>query len=393
MQKKCGVKIISQYRRASKLKKARAYGKAENAFWEIIEACKLDNYEIMAGAYFHLGEIYLAYESKDKAQDCFSNALSLNPIHKVAGQSLFDLYTSLPVFPLPFHLSIDVSKGCNLSCIYCPEGQKLNEQPKRSMRIGNYKKLIGPLLNNLKRIDFINWSEPLLNDDLFEIIRFSLSVNPDLIIWLATNGMLLSESISKLLAESGVCWVSVSISGLSNEIHQRYHVGSNIEKVFKNIKYFLQLKSERETNSYPFLFIDYLEFDYNKVELDCLYRSLYKLLGINNFKILKTSGCLMGSTLERGYRGKKNRKRAGFEKVSYLRNECFRAFSTFAIRCDGAIFPCCAVHYDPKYIMGDLKKHSFEEAWNSNRWKIFREEFKRGTNSICNRCRFFFPDN
>ena len=313
-------------------------------------------------------------------------------MHKVAGQSLFNLYTSLPSFPLPFHLYIDVSKGCNLSCIYCPEGQKVNEQPKRSMRIGDYKKLVGPLLHNLKRIDFMNWSEPLLNNDLFKIIQYSLSVKPDLKIDFATNGMLLSESISELLIDSGVHGISVSISGLTNSIYQRYHVGGDIAKVLKNIKYFLQLKSERGSKSYPFLYINYLEFNYNKIDLDCLYRSIYKSLGMNNFQVLKNSGSLMGSTLERGYRGKRFRKRIGFEKGTYIKNECFRAFSTLVIRCDGAIFPCCALHYDSKYIVGDLKKQTLEEAWNSKRWKDFRETFKRGTNSICNSCRFYSSD-
>ena len=146
---------------------------------------------------------------------------------------------------LPFSsMNVDINGRCNLRCRFCPEGMKLNEQPALRMSFALFQQWIGPLLPDLRKLELLNWSEPLLNEELFEILHWTAKQNPDLMLRLATNGTLIDREVSERLICSPLKALTITIAGLNREdyrllpwcgrpgkgnqltSHPRYHQGT-----------------------------------------------------------------------------------------------------------------------------------------------------------------------
>ncbi len=76
--------------------------------------------------------------------------------------------------------------------------------------------------------------EPLLREDLFEIIKKAVSLGLKPV--LATNGTLLNEKLAKKLKEAGIARVSISLDGASPEAHDSFRkVNGAFEGALKGI--------------------------------------------------------------------------------------------------------------------------------------------------------------
>lgn len=82
-----------------------------------------------------------------------------------------------------------------------------------------------------------------------------------------------------------------------------------------------------------------------------------------------------------------------YKYPKYLKYSCNRISNSPTIRADGTVFPCCAVTYNSTFALGNLKDNTFEEIWNSNAYRKFRETFNMGTNNLCNNCTLYYPDH
>lgn len=55
---------------------------------------------------------------------------------------------------------------------------------------------------------------------------------------------------------------------------------------------------------------------------------------------------------------------------------------------NGDVIPCC-MDYFYNYIMGNAIEESIIDIWNNQEYKKFRNDYKKGTNLLCNeKCRF-----
>lgn len=111
----------------------------------------------------------------------------------------------------PLSVSLQVTRECNLRCVYCSE---IGEIPTPSIEI------IKKMVNNLKGVKrvIITGGEPLLRSDLDQIINYCKEMDFD-IISLATNGVLLSSSIIEKI-KSFVDYVDITIDG-SRNVHNK----------------------------------------------------------------------------------------------------------------------------------------------------------------------------
>ena len=111
----------------------------------------------------------------------------------------------------PLSVSLQVTRECNLHCVYCSE---VGDIPTPS--IEKIKKMVDNL-HGVQRI-IITGGEPLLRADLDHIVKYCKKVDFD-IISLATNGVLLSTNIIDNL-KSFVNYVDITIDG-SRNVHNK----------------------------------------------------------------------------------------------------------------------------------------------------------------------------
>lgn len=104
-------------------------------------------------------------------------------------------------------LDLHVTNRCTTNCAYCCFSSNRKELPELT---GNeFKSVIRDAVELGCRHVHFTGGEPLIRDDIFELIRYSKQLN--LGIRLQTNGMLLSKQIATKLVQSGLSSIMISL--------------------------------------------------------------------------------------------------------------------------------------------------------------------------------------
>lgn len=297
----------------------------------------------------------------------------------------------------PSDFFVDITGFCNLRCRLCPEGRKANEQPQKTMSFEEFSAQSQSFLSYAKSICLINWSEPFLNKDLFKIIKYIKKKNKEISVILSSNGNYFTQADADNLVNLSLDSFTITMSGITQKVYQRYHERGNLDKLLKTIDYITTTK-ERYKSSLPRIEIVYLVFSFNYISLRKLKKFLLKKLGMDSFKQIETIRLNYGyfSGTDLSLEQIKDIYGNDFPIYSYplyVKPMCNRAHNSPAIRADGKVFPCCAITYNTKYALGDLKVNTFDEVWHSQAYQQFRDTFDRGTNQFCNQCKWYYPDH
>ena len=168
-------------------------------------------------------------------------------------------------------IQVEVTSRCNAACFYCP--QPLLDK-KQHMPFELFKRLL-PYLGYTNLVYLQGWGEPLLNPDLFAMIRACKAKGKR--VGFTTNGMLLSEETICRLVDLETDILSVSLAGTSPVTHNRIRKGTDLVKIIENLDRLQRIKSQKGTLR-PALHFAYLVLAENFHELQYLVE-LAKRLG------------------------------------------------------------------------------------------------------------------
>jgi AdoMet-dependent heme synthase len=146
----------------------------------------------------------------------------------------------------PYHVVWEVTTRCNLNCIHCYASSV--ESPQAELTTVEGKRLLDQIaLNEEIRMIVITGGEPLLRKDIFEIIEYAGKLGFSIIF--STNGTLLTPSMAKELAKSGVANFSISLDGFTETCHEsiRRKPGS-FQKALEGLKAAAQTKACVQVN-------------------------------------------------------------------------------------------------------------------------------------------------
>lgn len=124
-------------------------------------------------------------------------------------------------------LQIETTTACNLDCEICKCRMRPSNRPVVSLSFNDFKKVL-----DSDRFDFVafhGWGEPLLNPELFDMIRFAESRG--VITQLATNGTLIRDNAQKIIS-SGLSEIAFGIYTRRAFLQRR----SQIEELISTIK-------------------------------------------------------------------------------------------------------------------------------------------------------------
>ena len=113
----------------------------------------------------------------------------------------------------------ELTRACNLVCKHCRADAVTGLDPDE-LSTAETKKFIDQLAEYGKPILILTGGEPLLRDDIYEIIRYG--TGKGLRVVLATNGTLVTPDIAHRLKDVGIQRISISIDGSNAKTHDDF---------------------------------------------------------------------------------------------------------------------------------------------------------------------------
>ncbi|MBE0481625.1 MAG: radical SAM protein, partial [Dehalococcoidia bacterium] len=139
-------------------------------------------------------------------------------------------------------LNIEITTRCNLNCPMCMR-HALKEQTG-DMSLDTYRALV-PVFPQVESINLIGTGEPLLHENIIEIVRLGkANLAPDGIFSLTTNATLLSKDTARRLIRAGVDDIVVSVDSCKPDNFRQIRNGAGLEDVVRNIERFNRTKEQ-----------------------------------------------------------------------------------------------------------------------------------------------------
>ena len=259
----------------------------------------------------------------------------------------------------PLTLTIESTAKCNLFCPMC--AREKFYFPPRNMEFSTFRKVIDDGKDFLELAVPYGTGEPLLNPEIYDMIAYCTRNRVPT--GISTNGTVLSEKSSRKLIEAGLDYIVFAFDGATRETFETYRKGANFDKVRNNILGFLRVK--KEMRSKIFCIIQMVALKENQKEAEALVR-MWDIEGINQVRIKKDEVQNEGSAIPGST---SNRPR--------LRHPCYLLWrGPMYIHYDGTAFPCCYIYPDEP--VGNIKRNSLREIWNSEKLVRLREAHIRG---------------
>ncbi|MCX5714498.1 MAG: radical SAM protein, partial [Candidatus Omnitrophica bacterium] len=253
------------------------------------------------------------------------------------------------------------------------------------------QKVIDELGPYLIHIDFCNWGEPLLNKDVFRMVKYAKQYHVDTKI--DSNLNYLTVKGAEELVSSGLDKLIVSLDGTSEESYSKYRVGGDFNKVMRNLKLILKKKKELKVSN-PYISWQFLVFRHNEHEIEEV-RRIGKDLGVDHIGITKAFiGDKDWIPLNEEYSNyKKDEIKGEFTSEHFRASEavkCNWLWEAIAINPNGSVSPCCSVE-DEKDDFGNIFDQPFQKIWNNEKYRQARRYIRNkddsGNGNICIGCR------
>ncbi len=267
----------------------------------------------------------------------------------------------------PLTLAIESTAKCNLFCPMCPR-ENIYFPPK-DMDFRVFKKIIDEAKDHLEFAVPYGVGEPLLNPEIYDMLAYCKSVGVPT--GISTNATTMNEESSRRLIGSGLDYIIFAFDGATPETYEKYRKGGDFAKVRNNIIGFLKVK--KEMRSGIFCIIQMVRLKENQHEIPDLIR-MWRVEGIDEVRIKKDEVHNEGSAIPGD-----NSERPP------MRHPCYLLWrGPMYIHYDGTVFPCCYIY--PEEPIGNVRKSSLSEIWNSDNMVKLREAHIRGDLSAYRAC-------
>lgn len=262
----------------------------------------------------------------------------------------------------PMHLDIEVTSRCNLKCTFCDRQPYMKRGQFGDMDFKLYKRIIDEgRENKLWSIKLSYRGEPLLHDKVIEMISYAKE-SGILDIYFNTNGMLLTEEMSRRIIDAGLNRISVSVEGTKPEEYEKMRVNAKFETVLKNIDMLMALRRK-------------LNAGHPKVRVQSVNYSGFDLEGYRSFWSGRCDEVAMLDFTDMSRR------------VQGLDSEwaCPQLWQRMTIEWDGLVF-CCNNDDLRLLSAGNVGNKTVRECWHDSKAASARELHRAGKSHKVNAC-------
>jgi len=176
---------------------------------------------------------------------------------------------------------IEPTNQCNLNCRTCI--RNVWNEPAGLMTIQTFERIIFGIneISPTPSVFFGGYGEPLHHPDIIEMVTRASATGAR--VELITNGILLTEEISRRLINAGLNMLWVSLDGAKPESYADIRISQNFEKIIQNIVNF-RLQRNVNPNSKPEIGIAFVAMKRNIADLPALIR-LSTHLGASQYMV------------------------------------------------------------------------------------------------------------
>jgi MoaA/NifB/PqqE/SkfB family radical SAM enzyme len=155
---------------------------------------------------------------------------------------------------------IDTNNSCNLRCQTCVRGLQGMQNSGRRMPIDKFSLIVDKLYREgYTQIGLYNWTEPFLTPDLQEYVKIVKSYK--MYCQITSNFSLREIPHLEAVLQSGLDYLSISVSGFDQDVYEVNHAGGNVAYVKDNLRRAATIKKNDDINI--LLALRFLKFNYN----------------------------------------------------------------------------------------------------------------------------------
>jgi len=333
--------------------------------------------------------IYISSDerSQTKAEDKFIDAQLENSILNERefkkGKIILDSF--------PQGIGIGAHFSCNAKCKFCQGGNYPN------FNLGIYKNFIESKLKHVlpkaEYVNFCGYGELLLMPEIEKFFDYLNQTIPNKRKIITTNGAVLNERISELLADSKYS-LQISLHASYAKLHEDITLTRSFDGIVKNIENLnnkgvdVVIKSTLTTlNIEDLPNLVRLAIKLGVYRLDCNYMTIYNNSHVNLSCFFQQDltnrifdeACEIASSLEISLNLPPR-----FSQRKYIENgRCAEPWKYFYVETQGSVPPCCYAREHAGY----LNRDEFETIWNGKKYQNLRSNIvSNNRNAYCSFC-------
>ena len=147
--------------------------------------------------------------------------------------------------PPPSILQIEVTKNCNLKCVFCHKGQC--DEFVRTDISDIVIQQVATIFPYIKLAMLFGDGEPLLYKGFWDLVSAIRKESPLCAIEFITNGTTLTKDNVNKCLEYKISNIGVSLAGATSETHNKLRIKSDLEQIKSNLMYLKKRKEESNT--------------------------------------------------------------------------------------------------------------------------------------------------
>ena len=317
----------------------------------------------------------------------------------IQNQKLAKQYPRQPletVVPLkaPFVLYIDPCGICNFNCYFCPcyRSDYRKEERHTMMSFELFQKIVDDMEEfeePVKVVYLYGFGEPLMNPELTRMARYLKDKHVCREIRMYTNGKLLQPKMNRLLVESGIDLIRVSLEGLSADQYRDicrveldfHHFVDNIRDLYEQSRgkcevsvkcANVMIKSQADADHFFSIFRPISDYSFVEDVVE----------GWPDFKFELPRDAISADNWIWKNQEKGIKKRNGFSICTY-------PLTNMVVYSNGYVSACPADwKFGTQY--GDVRKSSLKSLWESDELRelqLKHLERRRSEIEVCRTCR------
>ena len=282
----------------------------------------------------------------------------------------------------PNTVLLELVNRCDLECTMCYQGFR-NDANKSVLDEDILDKIFADFKKNKLNSLMFSASEPLLYKKINTV--FQRAKDADIMdIFLFSNGTLLNEKNSRMIIESSLTRLFISIDAASEETYNKVRIPvskrlldqNRLEKLENNIKNFIHLRDNVYKKTLPLVRTSFVALDKNKHEINDF---------IDKWKNIVDSVEIQKKVIPHSAFKEAEMNDIRSEKVIMKDYDCKEPWGQMTIWSDGTVSPCCAT-FGRNIPIGNVTSQTISELWKSKNMRSIRESFGKYPKSVCKTC-------
>ena len=264
----------------------------------------------------------------------------------------------------------------------CPWPEKARLLPQGDMDTALFEKIIDELGRHqeVEKIMPYLMNDPLIDPRIVDFINLARAKNPQVEMWLLTNGVLLNDDLIERLISSGLSWIGFSIHAIRPETYKQVTGRGDFEKIRDNVTRLIQ--RAREAGKHP---------RYVMVNITRMRPWVSDEETEEAVKYWTDAGAIVDYV--NGYISRAGNVDVwGQDRISRPRLKGCNtvwAYRMVHILYNGDVVPCC-MDWGREAVLGNLHDQTIEEIWHGEKRQRFNELIHSGQllppGFVCSRC-------